>query len=238
MTVIETTLTPLVRAVGETIGAEFASLHTRAGVLLLCGKAVTGFVGADRVEGLTLDDGSIVEADLVVLGVGVVPDVEWLKSSGLDLSDGLVCDANLYAGRGAVFGAGDAVSWLNGAGGRMRSQQWTTASDQGRHLGRVLVNGADSVGPFLHDMYFWSDQYGVRIQSAGLLTGEPVVLHRQADPARLVAAYRRGAAVSGAVTINTPREFDRLRKLAQQSAPWDQVEGFTTSYSINGEGVA
>jgi NADPH-dependent 2,4-dienoyl-CoA reductase/sulfur reductase-like enzyme len=239
VTVIETAPAPLVRAVGARIGAELAALHERAGVRLICGKAVTGFVGRDRVEGLTLDDGSLLDADLVVVGVGVVPDVEWLQSSGLALSDGLACDAHLHAGFGTVFGAGDAVSWPNAlTGDRMRSQQWTTASEQGRHLGRLLVRGTHETDPFGHDMYFWSDQYAVRIQGAGLLSADAVVLQRQENTSRLVAAYRQGSVIRGVLTVNAPREFQRLRKLAKQCAPWGDVDELATLAPLSGGDAA
>lgn len=235
VTVVETASTPLIRAVGASVGAELAALHERSGVRLLCGKAVTGFVGKDRVEGLTLDDGTVLPADIVVVGVGVVSDVEWLETSGFDLSDGLACDAALYTGRGAVFGAGDAISWPLGRR-RMRSQQWTTASDQGRHVGRVLVRGAEAAGPFVHDLYFWSDQYGVRIQGAGVMS-DPVVLQRSDHPARLIAAYRQDSVITGAVAVNAPREFQALRKLARRSASWGEVGELVPVPSLSAGGA-
>jgi 3-phenylpropionate/trans-cinnamate dioxygenase ferredoxin reductase subunit len=224
VTVIETAATPLARVVGPELGRELAALHERSGVTLICGKAVTGFIGRERVEGLILDDGSALEVDLVVLGVGVVPDVEWLQESGLALADGLACDAFLNAGRPNIFGAGDAVSWPNSTfGRRVRSQQWTTAADQGRHVGRVLVRG-ETTGPFTHDMYFWSDQYGSRIQGVGVQTRDAQVLRRHPGAGVLVAAYRDAGLVRGVLTVNAPRDFNRLRKLAVRLAPWEDVE--------------
>lgn len=223
VTVVETAPTPLVRAVGAVVGAELARLHTDAGVRLVCGKAVTGFLGRDRVEGLTLDDGSVLEVDLVLVGVGVVPDVEWLQDSGLPLDDGLACDRHLVASPG-VYGAGDAVSWPSARlGRRARSQQWTTASDQGRHVGRLLVRGAEETGAFDHDLYFWSDEYGSRIQGFGATAGEAVVLRR--DPVRgsFLAGFRAGSELTGAVAVNAPREFAAVRKLARSDPSWQRA---------------
>ncbi len=229
VTIVETAATPLVRAVGVEVGRELVELHQTAGVKLVCQKAVTGFIGRGRVEGLTLDDGSILDVDLVLVGVGVVPDVEWLVGSGLELDDGLRCDAHLRTSDRAVFGAGDAVSWPSASvGARTRSQQWTTASDQGRHLGRVLVHG-ESAGTFDHDLYFWSDQYGTRVQGFGSPVGTTVVVDRDPTSRRYLAAFRDGSRVTGAVGINAPREFVALRKLARSGAPWSAVdEQFTT----------
>jgi 3-phenylpropionate/trans-cinnamate dioxygenase ferredoxin reductase subunit len=226
VTIVETAPTPLVRAVGATVGRELAELHETAGVKLICGKAVTGYVGGDRVERLTLDDGSILDVDLVLVGVGVVPDVEWLVGSGLRLGDGMVCDAYLSTGVESVFGAGDAVCWPSARlGRRARSQQWTTASDQGRHVGRLLVLGPSAVGPFDHDLYFWSDQYGARVQGVGTPVGQTVVLSRERTTRSFLAAFRDGDRIVGAVGTNVPRDFNVLRRLVARDAPWSDVEG-------------
>lgn len=154
VTVVEAAASPMVRAIGSTAAQLLSGLHRLNGVTLRCGVGVTGMVGDDQVRGVILDDGSAVAADLVVIGVGVVPDVDWLADSGLPLGDGLECDEFLCAHDDFVFGAGDAVSWPNPAmeGVRMRSQQWTTAGNQGTHVARVLVRGAEAAGPFGHDM--------------------------------------------------------------------------------------
>ncbi len=235
VTIVETAKTPLVRAVGVDVGRELVELHRSAGVKLVCQKAVTGFVGRDRVEGLTLDDGSILDVDLVLVGVGVVPDVEWLMTSGLELVDGLACDEYLRTRIDTVFGAGDAVSWPSArVGARTRSQQWTTASDQGRHLGKLLVHG-ESAGPFDHDLYFWSDQYGTRVQGFGTPIGATFVLDRDPAARRYLAAFRDGDRVVGAVGINAPRDFVTLRKLARRGQPWTAVdERFATLTHLDG----
>jgi NADPH-dependent 2,4-dienoyl-CoA reductase/sulfur reductase-like enzyme len=223
VTVVETAPTPLVRAVGAQIGHELATLHETAGVKLVCEKAVTGFIGSEHVEGLTLDDGSILGVDLVLLGVGVVPDVEWLDGTGLDLRDGLVCDEYLTSTR-TIYGAGDAVSWPSARMGRTaRSQQWTTASDQGRHVGRVLIEG-EVAGAFDHDLYFWSDQYTSRIQGTGIPTKDVVMLSRASDSKSFVAAFRSKGHVVGAVGVNSPKAVMALRKLTRRSADWSEVE--------------
>jgi 3-phenylpropionate/trans-cinnamate dioxygenase ferredoxin reductase subunit len=228
--VVETAVAPLARAVGPSAGRLLAGLHDAHGARLRCGKAVTGFRGVDRVDGLHLDDGSVLATELVVVGVGVTPDVEWLAGSGLPLGDGLECDEFLHAGHGEVFGAGDVVSWPNERlGRRARSQQWTTAADQGRHVGRVLVRGPEEAGRFGHDMYFWSDQYGVRIQAAGDLAGESVVLERgEATTSRLVVGFRTRDRLGGVLGVNAPRQFKQLRAAAREGVPWqDAVTALT-----------
>jgi NADPH-dependent 2,4-dienoyl-CoA reductase/sulfur reductase-like enzyme len=225
VTVIEAARAPLSRAVGPDVGRLLAGLHQQHGVVLRCGVAVIGAVGNGSVEALLLGDGSTVEADVVVVGIGVTPDVEWLRDSRLSVTDALVCDATLNAGPDDVYGAGDAVSWPNGRlGGRVtRSQQWTTAADQGRHAGLALVHGREKAGAFGSDLYFWSDQYGRRIQGAGDLATAPAsVLESDADLRRLVVAYRDGQIVSGAIAVNAPRDFRALRA-GIGSTPWAEA---------------
>ncbi|GAA5137010.1 FAD-dependent oxidoreductase [Alloalcanivorax gelatiniphagus] len=228
--VVETAPVPLMRAVGSTVGRSLGALHETAGVKLVCGTAVTGFAGRDHVEGLTLDDGSIVDVDLVLAGVGVVPDIEWLEGSGLAVSDGLACDDKLCSSDPRVFGAGDAISYPSARlGRRTRSQQWTTASEQGRYLGRVLVQGPDHVAPFDSDLYFWSDQYGVRVQGAGIPEDDCVVLIDDIDQRRYLAAFRSGDRIRGVASVNHPKEFAALRKLIRRGSPWADVEAFLTT---------
>jgi 3-phenylpropionate/trans-cinnamate dioxygenase ferredoxin reductase subunit len=225
VTVVEAAPVPMSRAVGPDVGRLLARLHQQHGVALHCGAAVTGAVGNGSMEALLLGDGSVVEADVVVVGTGVTPDVEWLRDSRLPLTDALVCDATLNAGPEGVYGAGDAVSWPNGRlGGRVtRSQQWTTAADQGRHAGLALVHGAEQAGAFGSDLYFWSDQYGRRIQGAGDLAMAPTsVLECDDELRRLVVAYRDEDHVSGVVAVNAPRDFRALR-IGIGSTPWAEA---------------
>ncbi|WP_167678658.1 FAD-dependent oxidoreductase [Rhodococcus sp. B10] len=238
VTVLEAARSPMERAIGPVVARSLSGLHELNGVSLRCGAGVTGIVGGDRVEGVVLDDGSAIAADVVVVGVGVVPDVEWLSGSGLPLGDGLECDQFLRAGSDVVFGVGDAVSWPNAAVGgvRMRSQQWTTAGDQGAHAARVLVHGSQVAGPFGHDMYFWSDQYGVKIQGAGVFAGDVEVVEERPDLSRLVSAYRQGELVRGAVTVNAPKQFRRLRKMIGSREPWSEAVEFAPAAAVLGGG--
>ncbi|MFC0448933.1 NAD(P)/FAD-dependent oxidoreductase [Rhodococcus jostii] len=231
VTVLEAGRFPMRRALGPVIAELLSGLHELNGVTLRCGSSVSGFLGVDRVEGVLLDDGTAIEAGLVVVGIGVVPDVDWLTGSGLSLGDGLICDEFLRAGSETVLGVGDAASCPNMAigGRRVRSQQWTTAGDQGTHAARVLTHGTEIAGPFSHDMYFWSDQYGVKIQGSGDLSGDVEVVEARPDLSRLVTAYRNGDLVRGAVTVNAPKQFRRLRKMIGTEDPWRGVVEFTSA---------
>jgi NADPH-dependent 2,4-dienoyl-CoA reductase/sulfur reductase-like enzyme len=110
------------------MGQYVASLHRDHGVDLRCGVSVRGFEGDGAVAGVLLDDGSKVDADLVVVGIGVAPETAWLEGSGLTLDDGVVCDA-LCAAAPDVVAAGDVARWPNPLFGEtMRIEHWTNAT--------------------------------------------------------------------------------------------------------------
>ena len=112
VTVLEMLPTPLARAVGPVVGDACGRLHREHGVDLRCGVTVAGFEGHERVARVWLADGTAFDADLVVVGVGVAPETDWLEGSGLTLDDGVVCDATCLAAPGVVA-AGDVARWPN-----------------------------------------------------------------------------------------------------------------------------
>ncbi|MGH2684814.1 MAG: NAD(P)/FAD-dependent oxidoreductase, partial [Actinomycetota bacterium] len=112
VTVIEAMPVPLERALGLDMGSACASLHSDHGVSVRYGVGVAGFEGNDRVERVVLADGSSVEADVVVVGIGVAPVTGWLERSGVDVVDGVVCDATCASvSRPDVVAAGDVARW-------------------------------------------------------------------------------------------------------------------------------
>lgn len=222
VTVVEAQPTPLVRAIGTTMGQACARLHAEHGTKLLCGVGVGEIVGDRRVEGVRLSDGTFVPADVLVVGIGVVPNVDWLQGSGLRTPDGITCDATLNVGHPAVYAAGDVASWSNQLFGmRMRCEQWTNAADQGTHAARNLLAGRSAATPFISANYFWSDQYAVRIQFAGIPSaGEIKIVSGDAATSRFVAYYRRGERLVGVLAMNSPREFAAARKLIENRSHW------------------
>lgn len=218
VTLLEIAETAMSRAVGPQFGMAFGQLHKEFGVSLICNARVTGFGGDDHVESVRLADGWELPADIVVAGIGVSPDTRWLAGSGLMLDDGLVCDATLNAGPETVYGAGDVVVWPNAWwGGLMRGEQWLVAADQGMHAARNLLAGRAQARPFSTIPYFWTDQYGCRIQVAGRTDlGEPVPLIGDACQRPFVCAFRHGCEITGVLAIDAPRAFAALRSQLQQ----------------------
>lgn len=225
VTVVEALAVPLARAVGPTMGRVLSQLHLDHGVALRTGVGVARFEGNGRVEQVVLDDGSRLGADLVVVGVGVDPEVGWLEGSGLTLGNGVGCDATCTAAPGVVA-AGDVARWYNPLfGADMRVEHWTNAADQGTAAARSLLAAARGVAPepFAPVPYFWSDQYGFKIQYVGASRpdDEVVVVDGSTDERRFVAIYGRDGRVVAALAIGRPRLLMAYRNLIAQRATWD-----------------
>lgn len=232
VTVVEALPTPLVRATGTEMGAAIASLHERNGTVLLCGTGVKGIEGDDgRVQRVVLHDGTHLDADLVVVGIGVSPCTDWLEGSGLELDNGVVCDETLWTGVPGIYAAGDVANWMNPMFGvRQRMENWTAAAEQGAAAARNALD-PDNAKPYATVPYFWSDWYGSRIQFVGVPDCDEVQLvdgdldSSDAD-ARWTALYRRGDRLVGALTVNGQTVIMKYRRLISQGASWAEALAF------------
>lgn len=231
VTVVEALPTPLVRATGTEMGAAIASLHERNGTTLMCGTGVKGIEGEDgRVRRVVLTDGTHLDADLVVVGIGVSPCTEWLEGSGLELDNGVVCDETLWTGIPGIYAAGDVANWMNPMFGvRQRMENWTAAAEQGAAAARNALD-PDNAIPYGTVPYFWSDWYGSRIQFVGVPDCDEVQLvdgDLDADTdCRWTALYRRGDRLAGALTVNGQTVIMKYRRLISQGASWAEALDF------------
>ncbi|MDH3202222.1 MAG: FAD-dependent oxidoreductase [Myxococcales bacterium] len=213
---IEALDAPLAQSLGSRLGRILQQVHERRGVEVRCGRRVAAFVGTDCVEGLTLDDGTDIPCDLVVVGIGVEPAVSWLKGSGIELDDGVRCDETCMSSVPRVFAAGDVASWYNPLfEERMRVEHWTNAVEQARHVAAALLATPGEAKPFASVPMFWSDQFDLKIQGVGRPrpTDELIILGGVAEGDNLVALYGRAGRLVGAVTFNQPPRIIKLRRL-------------------------
>lgn len=226
VTMIEMLSQPLERALGARVGAVAAALQLGHGVDLRLNTGVTGFDGRDRVERVLLDGGASVEADLVVVGVGVRPETGWLEGSGLDLRDGVVCDQYLRAGPPGVYAAGDVCRWFNPLfGEEMRIEHWTSAVEQGMAAARNILAGDEGAKPVASVPYVWSDQYDVSIQYLGHARGDDdlVVKHGSLESGIFVALYGRAGRLMGAVGFNMPRLLNDYRRFIAEGSTMERA---------------
>jgi NADPH-dependent 2,4-dienoyl-CoA reductase/sulfur reductase-like enzyme len=196
VTVIDTLSTLMDRGLGPVLGARMTELHRRNGVELRLDASVTGLAGERAVEGVVLGDGSVVEADLVLVGIGTTPNCQWLRESGLAVEDGVLCDQYLSAGDG-VYAVGDVARWHNPRyGSTMRTEHWTSAGEQATALAATL---AGTPTPCTLLPYVWSDQFGRRLQIFGRIgPGDSIdVVFNEGD--RFVALAHRDGRLEGAV---------------------------------------
>lgn len=218
VTVIEALPVPLERALGAEMGALVGELHREHEVDLRLGVGVDGFTsssggadGAGRVTGVRLADGTTVDAEVVVVGIGVIPNTGWLEGSGLTLDNGVVCDATTLAAPGVVA-AGDVARWPNArfGGEVMRVEHWDNAIEMAQAAAARLLAASDEAAlPYEPVPWFWSDLYDRKIQLAGRSGPDDEVQVVTGDVAerRFVALYGRAGRLVGALGWNRPRHI-------------------------------
>ncbi len=218
VTMVEALPTPLGRVLGERMGEVCAEVHRRHGVDLRTN------VGVDRVEAergrvtsVVLTDGTELDTDLVVVGIGVVPNTEWLEGSGLTIDNGVVCDATMLAGPG-VTAAGDVARWPNHRFDEvMRVEHWDNAIEQGVHAAERLLTSDAEAQPFAPVPWFWSDQYDRKIQLAGRVRpGDEVeVVTGTLEDHRFAALYGREGKLVGVLGFNRPRHVMQYKTMIE-----------------------
>jgi 3-phenylpropionate/trans-cinnamate dioxygenase ferredoxin reductase subunit len=226
VTMLEALPAPMVRGLGPALGDVLAAMHRDHGVDLRTGVGVEGFEGADRVERVRLADGTAVDADVVVVGVGAAPCTGWLEGSGLDIEHGVRCDETLLAAPGVVA-AGDVCRWPNPrfGGELMRLEHWTNAAEQGVAVAARLLAGDGPAEAFAPVPFVWSDQYGTKIQVVGHVRGddEVALVDGTYDERRFVAAVGRGGRLVGAVGFGRPRVVMQYRRMIAERVSWDHA---------------
>jgi NADPH-dependent 2,4-dienoyl-CoA reductase/sulfur reductase-like enzyme len=222
VTVLEGAPAPLIRGLGAEMGAGCAQVHADHGTVIRCGITVTSIVA----EGVVLGDGELVPADVIVVGIGVAPVTEWLAGSGLEIRDGIVCDAMLNAGAPGVYAAGDVVRWPNPLfDEEMRVEHWTNAAEQGAAAATNLLAEArgEPGEPYAPVPFFWSDQYDRRIQFLGRAAPDDdvLVVSGSIEERSFIALYGRGGRLRGVLGMDLPRLVMKFRPLLAQRATWD-----------------
>lgn len=229
---IEAADAPLTRVLDADAGLAVAELHRSHGVDVRLGAAVEGFEIDDHgdhqhVRGVRLADGSVIEARTVVVGIGAIPNTEWLTSSGLEIDNGVRADATCLAAPGVAV-AGDVANWDHPRYGRpMRVEQWDNGVDQGGYAGRRLLaelGGEPAPDPFGPVPWFWSDQYDRKIQFAGVSGPGRELVHGDPDEGRFAQLYfDADGAPCGLLAWNRPRHAIKGRQLLASGASVDEI---------------
>ncbi|WP_137148906.1 NAD(P)/FAD-dependent oxidoreductase [Mycolicibacterium sp. CR10] len=214
---VEPQPTPLASVLGETIGELVTRLHRAEGVDVRCGVGVSEVSGEDRVQKVTLGDGTELDADLVLVGIGSHPATGWLDGSGIEVDNGVVCDEVGRTSAPHVWAIGDVASWRDTVGGQVRVEHWSNVADQARALVPSML-GQD-VPATVSVPYFWSDQYDVKIQCLGEPEATDTVHVVEDDGRKFLAYYERDGAVVAVVGGGFPGKVMKTRAKIAAGVP-------------------
>ncbi|MGZ4207063.1 MAG: NAD(P)/FAD-dependent oxidoreductase, partial [Actinomycetota bacterium] len=204
---------PLVRALGEQIGRIHGEIHRENGVRLHTAIRVEGFEGDDRVRRVNTSEGPF-EADVVLVGVGIAPNVELAQDAGLEVKNGIVVDELCRTSAPDVFAAGDIANHPNPyMGEHIRVEHWQNAQNQGAAAARAMLGGTE---PFAEVPWFWSDQYDLNLQMAGHpLRWDELVFRGDVDARKFSAFYLDHGKLVAAVGFNKGKDVRGARALIE-----------------------
>jgi NADPH-dependent 2,4-dienoyl-CoA reductase/sulfur reductase-like enzyme len=226
VTIVEPQPAPLAAVLGRQIGDLVARLHRDEGVDVRCGVGVSGISGDRHVEKVQLSDGTELDADVVVVGIGSRPSTDWLDGSGVQVDNGVVCDVHGRTSAPNVWAIGDVASWQDVMGHQVRVEHWSNVAEQARVIVPAILGG--DAPDVVVVPYFWSDQYDVKIQCLGEPEADDVVHVVEDDGRKFLAYYERDGVVVGVVGGGMPGKVMKARSKIADAAPIGDVLPSTT----------
>jgi 3-phenylpropionate/trans-cinnamate dioxygenase ferredoxin reductase subunit len=212
--VVEPLEAPLIRGLGAILGERVARRHRQEGSVFHLGTGVEGFEGADRITGVRLSNAETLAADVVVVGVGAAPATEWLEGAGIEIDNGVLCDATGSTGREGIYALGDCARWENlRYPERPRFEHWTSAVEQSDVVAKRVVHG--EAPEFAPIPYVWSDQFDLRIAITGEIRAgdEMHVCLGSIEEDRFLALFGRAERLVAAVGFSRPRPLNGCRRM-------------------------
>lgn len=218
VTVLEAAPIPLSQVLSEDIGWVLTQLHRERGVDLHTCTGIARINGTDRVREVVTTDGQAVPADVVVVGVGMIPATRLAEQAGIKVDNGILVDEYGRTSHDAIFAAGDTANRPDArTGRRVRLEHWQSAQ---RHAAATAVSMLGQRKPFNEVPWFWSDQYGINLQLAGdPLTADEVVIRGVVDDLCFAAFSLRRGRVSGVVGVNRPPDVRAAMTLIEREIP-------------------
>ncbi len=212
VTVLETESRVMARAVGKPVSDFFEALHAEEGVTIKTGQAVKALEGKSKLERVVCADGSVWQADIAVIGVGIVPNQELAEEAGLPVDNGIVVDAACRTTDPSVFAAGDCTNHPNDIfERRLRLESVHNALEQAKTAAAAMCG---IVNDYNQVPWFWSDQYNVKLQIAGLSQGyDQIVLRGDPSQRKFAAFYLKQGMLIAVDAINAVPEYMASRKL-------------------------
>lgn len=218
VTVVEAAARPLARVAGEILSGFFLDEHTRQGVRFALGAQAAVIKGDDRVRAIGLANGEEITCDLVIVGIGILPETSLAETADLRVEDGIVTDATTATSDPAIFAIGDCASRpMIHYGGRMVRLESVHNALEGAKLAAAAITG--TAAPALEAPWFWSDQYDLKLQIAGLFAGhDTVVLRGDPKDRRFAVFYLKGDQLLAVDAVNSPAEYLGGKQLIQKHA--------------------
>ncbi|MEE8369201.1 MAG: FAD-dependent oxidoreductase [Dehalococcoidia bacterium] len=218
VTVLEVADVPLGRVIGPEMGGIYAEIHREQGVDLRLGTGVDRFEGSHRVERVVTSHGDSIDCDLVVVGVGMEPEVGLVAGTGIEVGNGIIVDEYCRTGLEGVFAAGDVANFPNPIlGERMRVEHWANAQNQGVAAAKAMLGELE---PYAEVPWFWSDQYDLNMQYVGHASAwDEVVLRGDTAGRRFTAFYLKDGRLRAAMALNRPRDISASRALIRAATP-------------------
>jgi 3-phenylpropionate/trans-cinnamate dioxygenase ferredoxin reductase subunit len=211
VTVLERNGVPLNRALGEEIGQLYGAIHRDHGVDLRTGAMVESIEETAGGVVVGLGEGEFIEADAVLVGVGIGPNTELAEAAGLDVDNGVLVDERCMTSADGVFAAGDMASHLHPLFGRLRVEHFDNAIKMGAAAARSMLGSEEA---FDDPHWFWSDQYDVNLQYAGFAKQwDDVVIRGSTEDREFVAFYMHEGILLAALGMNRGRDVRRAMKI-------------------------
>jgi len=212
VTVLEAADRLMGRALPPDICAAFADLHRENGIDVKLDTGIERIEGTDQVGRVVTSNGDILNADGVVIGVGIIPETSLAAEAGLAVDNGIVVDEYCRTSDDSIYAAGDVTNHFNPLlGARLRLESWQNAQNQAI-VAAQNMNGADT--PFSEVPWFWSDQFDVNLQMCGAPAGWDNIVTRGDISARNGLLFQRdGEKIVGAIGLNRPRDMRFIKRL-------------------------
>ena len=231
VTVLELADLPLMRCLPPILGRHYAELHRAHGVDLHMGTRVLGIRDENGRARVLTGSGEVAPADAVVVGIGIVPNVELARSAGLEIDDGIVVDECGRTSDPRIYAAGDVSRHFNPLlGRRLRLESWQNAQNQAIAVARNVLGAAR---PYAQLPWFWSDQFDVKLQMAGLPEADDEVIRRGrlGDGPALFLHLRQGR-LAAAIGLNCARELRIAQEIIAMGGAADAARLADESLSL------
>ena len=218
VTMLEVAAVPLGRALGPEMGGIYAEIHREQGIDLRLGTGIDRLEGTGRVKRVVTSRGDSIDCDLVVVGVGMEPEIGLAVGAGIETGNGIIVDEYCRTSVEGIFAAGDVASFPNPIlGERMRVEHWANAQNQGVAAAKAMLGMAE---PYAEVPWFWSDQYDLNMQYVGHASAwDEVVLRGDVAGRRFTAFYLKDGRLRAAMALNRPRDISASRALIRTATP-------------------